>query len=298
MNKREDDLARFKKMEGLLACPICAEPLRILYEQTWVLMCGQRHTFDIAREGYVNLLTTHRRSASGYGQVELVARRRMLQGGLFAPLVQHIAQRIREDTKGSSSRPLRVVDVGTGEGTVFSAILSELTPPLSEVEGCGTDISVAGIRLASKLYTASNLLWVVSNALRRLPFRDHSAQVLLSILAPMSWEEASRILAPGGWAAVVTPGEHHLCELRDAIFEHDRKPRPEKPRAHDVASPLALGGTYRITHTMPVPSDVAEDLIHMSPLFWKASRQRLDQLRMQPLNSITVDFEIDWLSRK
>jgi len=297
--KREEDLRRFEKMEDLLACPICAEPLHVQEDLAGTLMCERRHTFDIAREGYVNLVTTHRRKASGYGQTELAARRRMLQKGLFAPLVQHIAENIRENIKKTPGKPLRVVDVGTGEGTVFSAILRELIPSFPKVEGCGTDISVAGIRMAGKLKNDIDIVWVVGNALRPLPFQDHSTAVVLSILAPITQEEAARIVTPGGCVVVVTPGEHHLRELREAIFENKRKSPLEKPFAQDARSPLTPGATLRIQHTTSVALEDTDDLIYMSPLFWKASRIKLDQLRERRLEAITVDFEINgFLPRK
>jgi len=92
----------------------------------------------------------------------------------------------------------------------------------------------------------------------------------------------------------VRSGEHHLRELREAIFEHDRKPRLEDPPVQDLASPLVLSSTHRIRHTTSIAPEATDDLIYMSPLFWKASRPKLDLLRAQRLDSITVDFEINW----
>jgi 23S rRNA (guanine745-N1)-methyltransferase len=264
-----------------------------------VLICEGRHTFNIAREGTVNLLTTHRQKPSGYGADELAARRRMLQAGLFAPLTRNLAETIRGAAERFAAGPLRVADVGTGEGSVFASLLGELSPAFPAVEGCGLDMSAAGIRMASKIGHDNNILWLVANALRPLPFQDDAFGLVLSILAPLNPEEVARITAPSGLVAVVLPGEQHFAEFRHAVFERERGPRSSDVQLlTEMGSRFTLQGTNRITHTSPVSADAQDDLVHMTPLFWKASRPKLEDLRKKGLDSITVDFDVTWFAAK
>ena len=41
------------KSAGLLCCPVCGGAMRV---NSNILSCENRHAFDIAKEGYVNLL--------------------------------------------------------------------------------------------------------------------------------------------------------------------------------------------------------------------------------------------------
>jgi 23S rRNA (guanine745-N1)-methyltransferase len=296
---RDQDIALFTKMQDALACPLCARPLRVENQQAWVLICDARHTFNIAREGTVNLLTTHRQKASGYGADELAARRRMLQAGLFAPLTQGLAAILRDHAERLTAEPLRVADIGTGEGSLFAALIDEVSPTLPPIEGCGLDMSAAGIRMARKASPDKNILWFVANALRPLPFQDRAFHLLLSILAPLNPEEAARIVPPSGLVLVVLPGEEHFAEFRRAVFEHEREPRTSDARLlGELGARFTLQGTKRITHTSPVPAAAMDDLVYMTPLFWKASRGKLADLRDKGLDHITVDFNLHWFAAK
>ena len=63
-----------------LICPICEKPLR---REESRLVCPENHSFDMARQGYVNLLTVQRRHSAHPGDTkeQVLARRAFLEGG-------------------------------------------------------------------------------------------------------------------------------------------------------------------------------------------------------------------------
>ena len=68
-----------------LICPICEKPLHL---QARSLVCPENHSFDIARQGYVNLLPVQRRHSAHPGDTkeQVASRREFLEGGFYAPI--------------------------------------------------------------------------------------------------------------------------------------------------------------------------------------------------------------------
>src|SRR5579872_5299607 len=94
---------------SLLVCPVCQMALR---QVDSALICANKHSFDIAREGYVNLLLQKR---SGDAKEMLRARRSFLERGLYQPVsdaVNELARMHLPDTAGSP----HILDAGCGEG--------------------------------------------------------------------------------------------------------------------------------------------------------------------------------------
>ncbi len=77
---------------NLLMCPVCREGLS-LSGRTW--RCVNHHSYDIAKQGYVNLhVVQHKHSKNPGDTVESVqARRAFLSDGFYAPLQQAIVKK-------------------------------------------------------------------------------------------------------------------------------------------------------------------------------------------------------------
>ena len=73
-------------------CPVCGGGLGI-----WgrALRCAKNHSFDMAREGYVNLLPIQKRHAAdpGDGKAMVAARRTFLQSGAYDPFRRGLGDR-------------------------------------------------------------------------------------------------------------------------------------------------------------------------------------------------------------
>ncbi len=170
--------------------------------------CARRHTYDVARSGYVNLLQPHdRRSlAAGDARDAIVARARLLGRGVGARTIAALADRAAQMVQASDV----VADLGSGAGELLGAIHDR-----AKVKGIGIDLSTAAAEHSSKRYP--HLTWVVANADRRLPLLDRTIDVVLSLHGRRNPEECARVLTNNGRVMVAVPAPDDLMELRAEV---------------------------------------------------------------------------------
>ena len=165
-------------------CPICAKPLTT-QRPAW--HCEAGHSFDVAKQGYVNLLPVQRKRSLHPGDTreQVHARRRFLSAGFYAPIAESVAQLL----KGKAAR---VLDIGCGEGYY----LRQLGSAFPEMTRWGMDISTDAVRLAAGADKGAS--YFVGTA-AHLPFEDGSFDAITSLFALTVPEEFRRLLSPGGW---------------------------------------------------------------------------------------------------
>lgn len=105
-------IARFVRA-STFACPLCKEALKF---QDHSLVCTNRHSFDIAKYGYVNLAPQIRQSKD-YDKDNFIQRQIILEAGFY----QHILQEI-EFFLQQSPDTQTILDVGCGQGYYLSLI--------------------------------------------------------------------------------------------------------------------------------------------------------------------------------
>jgi 23S rRNA (guanine745-N1)-methyltransferase len=169
--------------------------------------CARRHSFDVARSGYINLLQPQDRKSPRPGDRADIraARRRFLARGFETPLTEAILALLTLDPDDA------VLEVGCGEGHYLAAIAARFG-----CEGYGLDISVTAIDAAARRHPA--LHWVVANGDRSLPYADASFRVVASVTARRNVAEFRRVLRDDGTLVVVVPAPDDLIELRTAIL--------------------------------------------------------------------------------
>ena len=183
----------------LVRCPVCQaqfarEPGRVV--------CAAGHAFDLARQGYLNLLG--RAAPPNADTADMVAARsRFLGAGHFAPVAEVVNGLVSHDDP-------TVLDVGAGGGHYVSQLLSRRGG-----RAVALDISPAACRRAAR--APGTIGAVVADAWEQLPLTDRAFDVVLSIFAPRQPVEFARVLATGGRLLVVTPLADHLIELREAL---------------------------------------------------------------------------------
>lgn len=93
-------------------CPLCHQPLTQINNS---VICPQRHQFDVAKEGYINLLPVqHKRSRDPGDSAEMMqARRAFLDAGHYQPLRDAVINLLRERLDQSATA---ILDIGCGEG--------------------------------------------------------------------------------------------------------------------------------------------------------------------------------------
>ena len=193
---------------SLLACPVrgCGESLA---RESRSFVCARRHSFDIARSGYINLLQPQDRRSPNAGDTReaVEARTRLLASGVGRAALEAIVARAAAlDIPDNPA----VVDLGCGGGELLGA-LSARRP----IAGIGIDLSTPAIDAAAKRYP--HLTWVIANADRRLPVVDRSAALVLSLNGRRHPEEAARVLRANGHLIVALPAADDLIELREVV---------------------------------------------------------------------------------
>ena len=172
-------------------------------------VCPRGHAYDIAREGYVNLLQVQDRKSNSPGDSKeaVAARRRLFDAGFGKPLLDPLLAMVGGLAlpKGSA-----VLDVGCGEGTFLGAVAEKF-----ELEGWGVDISTPAIEAAARRHRREH--WVVANADRGLPFADGSFRIVMTIAGRRHASEFRRVLAEDGRLVAAVPAEDDLRELRAAL---------------------------------------------------------------------------------
>lgn len=296
MIKRIDAAASlYRRFEKLFLCPICGSAMSIDRENNRSLVCVKSHCFDFSRHGYINFLLSYQKKSPtpGYDSGALKARRAMLALGLFDPLTSLITELIHGDTlrKRRESETL-LLDVGSGEGYLSSSIVSNLRQSYApSLQAVGLDISRQGVRMASQYN--SSVIWCIANATKRLPFSPGCFNVVMNILSPHNLDEFRRILKKRSLLIKVVPLNKHLIELRQALYE-----RPREHSYSDEELVRKLGTHFRsvrkhaLCYTQKLSKRSVSDLIRMTPLFWKAKKERIETLEGEGLSQVTCDFSI------
>lgn len=226
-----------------LACPVCGEELAA---SGGSLACANRHTFDVARQGYVNLLLGSERPGTADTSEMVRARAEFLAGDLYAPIAAAVADAAAE---AADTLPGCLLDVGAGTGYYLAAALDRMPDRV----GLALDISKEAARVAARTHPRMGA--VVADTWRTLPVRDGVAAVVLDVFAPRNFEEFSRVLTPGGALIVATPTERHLRELVDvlALLSVDER---KADRLRDAAAGLfeaerevAIESTALLSHS-------------------------------------------------
>ena len=190
----------------VLACPVCAAALVLA---DGVVSCGNGHAFDVAREGYVNLLGGRASRGTADTPAMVDARARFLAAGHYAPIAAATASALAVALPSEVAGCL--VDVGAGTGYHLAAALDALPDRV----GLALDISKSAARRGARAHERIGA--AVCDTWSALPVRCGTAAAVLDIFAPRNAPEMSRVLAPGGVLLVVTPTARHLRELVSAL---------------------------------------------------------------------------------
>lgn len=246
-------------MELAIRCPVCGRPL-ICGEKTW--HCGAGHSFDVARQGYVNLLTVSQKHSRNPGDTRdmVAARRAFLDQGFYAPVAETLCTILEEAIPPDGT----VLDAGCGEGYYLSQVHS----CLPEARLCGLDISRDAVRYAA--VRCRDACWITGTA-ARLPFFDRSFDAVLSMFALTAAEEFARVLRPGGIFVQVLAGRAHLSGLKTLIYPTLTEKAPIVPAPYPGFS---LQAARELTFPLELSSNAqVMQLLAMTPHFWRISRE-------------------------
>ncbi|MGC4893298.1 putative RNA methyltransferase [Micromonospora sp. DT31] len=253
-----------------LRCPVCGEPLaEATAGTTRALRCPGRHSFDTARQGYVNLLAG-RAPHSGDSPEMVAARADFLAAGHYDTVAAALAGAAAQVAAGvrGNAYPL-VVEPGAGTGRYLAAVLAALP----DAVGLALDVSKPALRRAARAHPRAAA--ALADTWQRLPLADRSAALLVNVFAPRNGPEFHRVLDPDGALLVVTPAADHLAELVEALGLL----RVDPAKADRVAGSLGAhfveeSTTGHVARPALTRAEVAT-LVGMGPSAWHADPDRL-----------------------
>jgi len=278
-------------------CPLCQ--LALLPTASGY-QCANRHQFDRAKEGYVNLLPVQQKKSLDPGDsAEMIqARRNFLEAGFYQPLSDAVNEMLASVLQQQTAP--KILDIGCGEGYYSNrlqrfiqqqhgAAVHSTNPPV--VTLYGIDISKAAIKAAAKKYR--QLQFAVASSYH-LPFADQSFAALLRIYAPSQSSELARVCEACGWLCTVTPAPQHLIELKQKIYQ--------EPRLHSAEIAEEAGFSHQQRQQLswnwqPHSATQLEQLLQMIPLGYRLTAEVRQQL-MAELPAITLDFYLDLYQRQ
>jgi len=267
---------------ALLRCPVCRFELTAT---AGALICRNRHAFDLAREGYVNLLRGRRRraAAGGDSHEQLLHRMAFLEAGHFDAIAATIVGHVEQASTKPPFGQWFVLDAGSGTGHHLARIATVLSPPAI---GLGVDISRDAARQAARRWPT--LAFAVADLWTEWPVQDAAVDLLISVFAPKNFAEAARVLRPGGWLAVAYPGPDHMAELRDR-FGLMRRHEPTGHRYTEAVKRFTGTPTIHRLRSQILLDDAAiRSAILMGPNARRISASVLDA-ELGPI-AVTFDF--------
>lgn len=258
------------------ACPICQENLTLVESS---LKCCNRHSFDLAKFGYVNLAPQIKQSAN-YDKENFQNRQQILEAGFYQAILEVVS-----DLLSSSKNAKTILDIGCGEG-FYSRKLQESH---SEKTFYAFDISKDSVQIAAKSEPNWAVNWFVGD-LARLPIKDASMDILLDIFSPANYGEFRRVLSKDGILIKIIPTENHLKEIsqkvQDQLTNKDYSNQDIKEHFQEHFTILS-NQTASLTKT--ITAEQLQALLSMTPLLFHIDQSKID---WSQLTEITIEAEI------
>ncbi len=252
--------------ESIFRCPVCSGKL---FECGGAFKCMQNHSFDAAKQGYINLLRSNS-AGKRHGDDKLMvqARKSFLEKGYYS--------RLREAVNEVLGNGHTVLDSGCGEGYYTSSFAENNNV-------CGIDISKEALKLAATRCPSCEFAVA---SISDIPLPNSSVDAVVNIFAPESPEEFNRVLSDRGRLIVVYPMEKHLYELKSAVYD---KPYLN-PAVELSRKDMSLKSTKEVRYSVTL--DCNEDILSlfkMTPYYYKTSKT--DQQKLERLDTLTVGLE-------
>lgn len=258
------------------ACPICQENLTLLETN---FKCCNRHSFDLAKFGYVNLAPQIKQSAN-YNKENFQNRQQILEAGFYQAILDAVS-----DLLASSKTTTTILDIGCGEG-FYSRKLQESH---SEKTFYAFDISKDSVQIAAKSEPNWAVNWFVGD-LARLPIKDANMDILLDIFSPANYGEFRRVLSKDGILIKVIPTENHLKEIRQRVQDQlTNKEYSNQDIKEHFQEHFTILSSQTASLTKTITAEQLQALLSMTPILFHVDQSKID---WSQLTEITIEAEI------
>ena len=258
------------------ACPVCQENLTLLESS---LKCNNRHSFDLAKFGYVNLAPQIKQSAN-YDKENFQNRQEILESGFYQAILEVVS-----DLLSNSKNAKTILDIGCGEG-FYSRKLQE-----SHLDKTfyAFDISKDSVQIAAKSEPNWAVNWFVGY-LARLPIKDASMDILLDIFSPANYGEFRRVLSKDGILIKVIPTKNHLKEIRQKVQDQlTNKDYSNQDIKNHFQEHFTILSSQTASLTKTITAEQLKALLSMTPLLFHIDQSKID---WSQLAEITIEAEI------
>ena len=258
------------------ACPICQENLTLVESS---LKCCNRHSFDLAKFGYVNLAPQIKQSAN-YDKENFQNRQQILEAGFYQAILEAVS-----DLLSNSKNAKTILDIGCGEG-FYSRKLQERHPDKTFY---AFDISKDSVQIAAKSEPNWAVNWFVGD-LARLPIKDASMDILLDIFSPANYGEFRRVLSKDGILIKVIPTKNHLKEIRQKVQDQlTKKDYSNQDIKNHFQEHFTILSSQTTSLTKTITAEQLQALLSMTPLLFHVDQSKID---WNDLTKITIEAEI------
>ena len=258
------------------ACPICQENLTLVESS---LKCSNRHSFDLAKFGYINLAPQIKQSAN-YDKENFQNRQQILEAGFYQAILDAVS-----DLLANSKNAKTILDIGCGEG-FYSRKLQERHPDKTFY---AFDISKDSVQIATKSEPNWAVNWFVGD-LSRLPLQDASMDILLDLFSPANYGEFRRVLSKDGILIKVIPTKNHLKEIRQKVQDQlTNKDYSNQDIKNHFQNNFTILSSKTASLTKPITAEQLQALLSMTPLLFHIDQTKID---WSQLTEITIEAEI------
>ena len=262
-SRRSDHGHQLAQVVGLLRCPHCGADLDLADP---AVSCPNRHSFDVARQGYLNLLPGDARAGMGDTAAMVAARAGFLGAGHYGDITDAVvdAAALALTNGAADSSPAGgadgcCIELGAGTGHYLTRVLDAMP----ERTGLALDVSTHAARRAAGAHP--RVAAVVCDAWAPLPVRSSVAALVLSVFAPRNGSEIARVLRPGGALAVVAPTAAHLAELVQTLGLISVDQRKQQRLERQLDPFLSAESARRVAQVMRLEHPDIEALVAMGP---------------------------------
>ena len=258
------------------ACPICQENLTLVETS---FKCCNRHSFDLAKFGYINLEPQIKQSAN-YDKENFQNRQQILEAGFYQAILEAVS-----DLLSNSKNAKTILDIGCGEG-FYSRKLQERHPDKTFY---AFDISKDSVQIAAKSEPNWAVNWFVGD-LARLPIKDASMDILLDIFSPANYGEFRRVLSKDGILIKVIPTKNHLKEIRQKVQDQlTNKDYSNQDIKNHFQEHFTILSSQTASLTKTITAEQLQALLSMTPLLFHIDQSKID---WSQLTEITIEAEI------
>ena len=280
---------------SLFICPLCQSPLQPAAD-TW--RCDgslhpkqTAHPFDVARQGYVNLLPVQQKKskAPGDSQQSIEARKRFLQAGHYQPLNDLICQKMtmllpaKKAKLNQKDQSINWLDIGCGEGyytqamaqtgmdTLIAADISK--PAVVELAKSSKALGRLWYQQDKDSATKATTIYPLVTSAANLPLRAHSMTGISSIFSPILPEAFNAVLGDEGYLLIAKPDRRHLATMREALFDSVREHDSDK-FLDELAPYFQLLETHYVSTNLNLSAEELADLMTMTPYAYRAHSEK------------------------